>query len=70
MINYKEIDELCRQEIVDYDEKVRIAWGYMDRMRCPLSMAAPRLYEEIEEVVSDNFEDIVDDIDIEQIISC
>lgn len=70
--NYKELDELCRQNIEDYDEKVSMAWGYIDRMRCPLWMAFPILYDEILEVVSDWAEDNevdVDDIDIEEIIS-
>lgn len=66
--DYKELDELCRQNIEDYDEKVSMAWGYMDRMRCPLWMAFPILYDEICEVLSDN--DIeIDEIDIEEIIS-
>ncbi len=68
-INYKELDELCRQSIEDYDEKVSIAWGYMDRMRCPLSMAFPGLYDEIIEVLEDN-EIEWEELDIEEIISC
>ena len=67
--NYNELDELCRQSIEDYDEKVSIAWGYMDRMRCPLSMAFPGLYDEIVEVLEDN-EIEWEELDIEEIISC
>ena len=67
--NYKELDELCRQNIEDYDEKVSIAWGYMDRMRCPLSMAFPGLYDEIIGVLEDNEIDW-EELDIEEIISC
>lgn len=71
-MNYKELDELCRQSIEDYDVKVGLAWGYMDRMRCPLWMAFPILYDEILAVVEDYADDNeidVDDIDIEEIIS-
>lgn len=66
--NYKELDELCRRSIEDYDEKVSIAWGYMDRMRCPLSMAFSELYDEIIEVLEDNEIDW-EELDIEEIIS-
>lgn len=66
--NYKSLDELCRQNIEDYDEKVSIAWGYMDRMRCPLSMAFPGLYDEIIGVLEDNEIDW-EELDIEKIIS-
>lgn len=68
MVNYKELDELCRQSIEDYDAKVSMAWGYMDRMRCPLWMAFPILHDEILEVLEDNEID-ADEIDIEEIIS-
>lgn len=47
MVDYKELDELCRQNIEDYDEKVSMAWGYMDRMRCPLRFADKELYDDI-----------------------
>lgn len=67
--NYKELDRLCRAGIENYDEKVSIAWGYMDRMRCPLSMAFPGLYDEIIGVLEDN-EIEWEELDIEQIISC
>ena len=71
-IDYKKLDELCRQNIEDYDEKVSLAWGYMDRYRCPLEHAFPILYDEIERFLEDYFygEDIeIEEIDIEQIIS-
>ena len=41
----------------------------MDRMRCPLSMAFPELYDEIVEVLEDNEIDW-ENLDIEEIISC
>ncbi len=66
-MDYKKMDELCRQNIEDYDEKVSIAWGYIDRMRCPLSMASPELYNEICGVLEDN-EIEYEDMDIENII--
>lgn len=70
-IDYKELDELCRQNIEDYDEKVSIAWGYMDRTRCPLWMAAPELVNEMQGVLEDNeidWEDMDEDV-FEEIIS-
>lgn len=67
-MSYKELDELCRQNIEDYDEKVSMAWGYMERERCPLSMAFPILYDEIIGVLEDNEIDW-EDIEIEEIIS-
>ena len=69
-IDYKKLDELCRQSIEDYDEKVSIAWGYMDRMRCPLWMAAPELVSEMQGALEDNeieWEDMEEDI-FEEII--
>lgn len=69
-IDYKELDELCRQSIEDYDEKVSIACGYMDRMRCPLWMAAPELVNEMQGVLEDNeieWEEMEEDI-FEEII--
>lgn len=67
--NYKELDELCRANIEDYDEKVSIAWGFMDRMRCPLRLVGGGLYEEIAQVLEDN-EIEYDEDTIEEIISC
>lgn len=67
-VSYKKLDKLCRESIEDYDEKVSIAWGYMERMRCPLSMAFSELYDEIVSVLEDN-EIEWEDLDIEEIIS-
>ena len=69
MVNYKELDELCRRSIEDYDEKVSIAWGYMDRMRCPLRLVGGGLYEKIAQVLEDNGIKYDEDT-IEEIISC
>lgn len=65
--NYKNLDELCRQSIEDYDVKVSIAWGYIERDRCPLRMASPSLYDEIAQVLED-YEIEYDEDDIEEII--
>ena len=69
MVNYKDLDELCRASIEDYDEKVSIAWGYIERMRCPLRLVGGGLYEEIAQVLEDN-EIEYDEDTIEEIISC
>ena len=45
----KKIAEYCRQNIEDYDVRVQLALGIMDRMRCPLSMADASLYDQIEQ---------------------
>ena len=75
MINYKELDALCRQKIDMYDQKVEIAWDNIDKWRCPLDMAFPQLYDEIEEVVGDyiidndlDYDEFYEDFDIEEII--
>ena len=57
MINYKELDALCRQKIDMYDQKVEIAWDNIDKWRCPLDQAFPQLYDEICEVVDEYIED-------------
>lgn len=67
-MNYKELDNLCRASIEDYDEQVSIAWGLMDRMRCPFRMAYPSLYDAMCEVLEDN-EIEYDEDTIEEIIS-
>lgn len=74
-INYKELDALCRQRIDMYDQKVEIAWDNIDKWRCPLDMAFPQLYDEIEEVVGDyiidndlDYDEFYEDFDIEEII--
>lgn len=68
-VDYKALDELCRQNIEFYDELVGIAWGLMDRMRCPLWMALPTLYDRMVGVLEDNDIDC-DELNIEEIISC
>ena len=67
--NYSQLDELCRQQIEDYDVMVRVAWRNMEKNRCPLDMAFPMLYNEIVDVLEDNGID-ADDVDIEEITSC
>lgn len=64
----KEIAAYVRNNVEFYEERLQLALNRMDRMRCPLWMAFPILYDEICEVLSDN--DIeIDEIDIEEIIS-
>lgn len=50
-IDYKELDRLCRQNIENYDDKVSIAWGYMDIRRVPFEIAAPELAQEMREAL-------------------
>lgn len=51
MDKLKEIVAYCAANIEDFDEKVKLALGYMDRRRCPLSQAAPVFYDELCEAV-------------------
>ena len=71
-IDYKALDDRCRSEIDCYDELVGVAWGFMDRMRCPFSMALPTLYDMVCEVAEEWAEENgieYEEIDIEEIIS-
>ena len=66
----KALAEYCKQEIWDYDMKVDIALGYINRMRCPLSMAFPTLYNEMEEAIGEYCEDNeldAEEFDVEEI---
>jgi hypothetical protein len=49
----KEIAAYVAEHIEDYEMKVHIALNRIDRMRCPLSMADPILYDEIEDAIKD-----------------
>lgn len=70
----KEIARYCAEQIDDYELRVRVALGIMDRMRCPLSMAAPGLYDEMYDCIcewADDNEysvDFVDGLDVEEIL--
>lgn len=69
----KEIARYCAENIEDYELRVKVAFGYIDRMRCPLSMADPRLYDEMYDLIcewaeeNDYSVDYIDDIDVEEI---
>lgn len=70
----KEIAAYCAENIEDYELRVQLALNYMDRMRCPLSMADERLYNEMYDCASewaDNHDysvDFIDGIDVEEIL--
>ena len=70
----KEIAAYCAAHIEDYEERVKIALGIMDRMRCPLSQAAPSLYDEMQQCASDWAEDndysvdFMEGIDVDEIL--
>lgn len=61
----------CNEDIELLAEKVRIAWHYIDRMRCPLSMTGTSLADEIEECMADWFcdqdltEEEIEELDID-----
>ena len=70
----KKIAEYCRQNIEDYDLRVQVALGLMDRMRCPLSMADASLYDQIEQYAGEWAEengyalDFFEGIDVDEIL--
>lgn len=70
----KEIAAYCAAHIEDYEIRVHLAIKQMDRMRCPLSMADERLYNEMyncaEEWADDHdySVDFIDGIDVEEIL--
>ena len=66
-MNMKEIAAYCAANIEDWEPRVQIALGIIDHDRCPLSMADPGLYGQIQDCLDDlGIEDT--DIDIEDII--
>ena len=70
----KKIAAYCREQIEDYDLRVKLALNVMDRMRCPLQMADDLLYTEIYNCACDWADDngysvdFFDGIDVEEII--
>lgn len=74
MDELKKIVAYCRERIENYDERVSVALGLMDRMRCDLHTADWKLAAEIEGVVTewadDNGYDVdfFDGIDVDEII--
>lgn len=69
------------QQLLDYVQKNKswtsneenIAWENIDRWRCPLSSAAPGIYDEIKDLMSDFAfdnglnEEVLDEFNAEQI---
>ena len=74
MNKIKKIAAYCAANIEDYDERVKIALGKMDRMRCDLSTADYELAEEIEERAAEWAEengyavDFLEGIDVDEIV--
>lgn len=67
-MNKKEVAAYVRNNVEFFEERLQLALNKMERMRCPLWMAFPILYDEIREVLEDNEIDL-DEVEIEEIIS-
>ncbi len=74
MNQIKEIAAYCAANITDYDERVKIALGKMDRMRCDLRTADYGLAQEIEQCASEWADengyvvDFLEGIDVDEIV--
>lgn len=70
----EEIARYCAENIEDYELRVQVALGIIDRMRCPLYMADASLYDRMYDLAQewcDDHEisvDFFDDIDVEDIL--
>lgn len=70
----KEIARYCANHIEDYELRVKIAFNDMIRMRCPLRIADPILYNEMYDCASewaddnDYSVDFIEGIDVEEIL--
>lgn len=53
----KEIVIYCNEHVDDFDARVRVALGRIDRYRCPLKMVDGSLYNEIEDAICEYCED-------------
>ena len=60
----QEIYAYCQFRIEHFFQKEMIASETMERDRCPLSMAYPQLYNDIQSVIDEYYED--NDIDSEE----
>lgn len=61
----------CREHIALYEERVQLALDIVDVQRCPLSLAAPYLYDRVNDIIDEygNDEELdTDDITAEDII--
>lgn len=74
MDKLKEIAAYCAANIEDYELRVQLALGVMERMRCPLNMADAGLYDEMYDCAcewaedNDYSVDLIDGIDVEDIL--
>lgn len=72
MDKLKEIARYCAANIEDYEPRVQVAIGLIDRMRCPLSQADPSLYDSMqsctEEWAEENDVELDEDFDVEDVL--
>ena len=74
MNQLKEIAAYCRQRIDEYDDRVKVALGVMDRNRCDLVRADASLATEVEDCAREWDEengyavDFLEGIDVEEIV--
>lgn len=52
-----DIADYCRQNISNYDDRLNIALVKMDYQKLPLSQADRNLYDEMEEQITDYFDE-------------
>ena len=66
----KKIYNYCKAVIEDFQLLERLAMRNIDKMRCPLYMACPELYNEMETAIEDFCEDneIENEFDPEEIL--
>ena len=68
----KEIARYCAANIEDYELRVQVAIGLIDRMRCPLSQADPSLCDSMqscaEEWAEENDVELDEDFDVEDVL--
>lgn len=68
----KAIARYCAEDIADYELRVQVAIGLMDRMRCPLSQADPSLCDSMqscaEEWAEENEVELDEDFDVEDVL--
>lgn len=62
---YKKLMAYCRATIEDFDHYESLALKRIDRLRCPLSMACPELYDEMTSAIEDWGLD--NDVDVSEI---
>lgn len=72
MDKLKKIAAYCAANIEDYEPRVQVAIGLIDRMRCPLSQADPSLYDSMqscaEEWAEENDVELDEDFDVEDVL--